>query len=404
MTEPDEPSTGNRGPAASSSGRGRSEWLPAHQELEQLKRQHSAPWEIDILRANQLDAARLDTEILSMLQEQFLQIFSKFEQRTISALQPELTLLLDCMVFGLSILRDKPTPGMALLNLRFRSELASDQTSQSASGLPSEPLPAQASDWTADLAADTGQGILTISAPKTGRVAQRTGVEGPGLSLRQRSLYGMLAVAGRYLAGRAEASAAAEHWLDAPASSWRWRAWAGLRWAEAAHRLASLANALAFLRYGVYRSLLERMLRARLVYQQTNMARALSFEYLNRQLIWHEMSELLLFLLPLINLPRLKRLLLPYVPRLPSCTQTASRPRMNAVAGEADNGRKDRDMTGPCRICSTPRMVVPYQALPCCHCFCYFCLRSQSEHEPDYTCPECGQVVFAIRRRSHKRQ
>ena len=63
------------------------------------------------------------------------------------------------------------------------------------------------------------------------------------------------------------------------------------------------------------------------------MARALSFEYLNRQLIWHEMSELLLFLLPLINLPRLKRLLLPYVPRLPSCTQTASRPRMNAVAG-----------------------------------------------------------------------
>ena len=72
------------------------------------------------------------------------------------------------------------------------------------------------------MACGLGQGILTTSAPKTGRVAQRTGVEGPGLSLRQRSLYGMLAVAGRYLAGRAEASAAAEHWLDAPASSWRW--------------------------------------------------------------------------------------------------------------------------------------------------------------------------------------
>ena len=67
---------------------------------------------------------------------------------------------LGLQVFGLSILRDKPTPGMALLNLRFRSELASDQTSQSASGLPSEPLPAQASDWTADLAADTGEQLL----------------------------------------------------------------------------------------------------------------------------------------------------------------------------------------------------------------------------------------------------
>lgn len=68
----------------------------------------------------------------------------------------------------------------------------------------------------------------------------------------------------------------------------------------------------------VCRSLLERILGARLVYQQTNMARALSFEYLNRQLIWHELSELLLFLLPLLNLPRLRRLLLPYLPRLPS--------------------------------------------------------------------------------------
>ncbi|KAK9865481.1 hypothetical protein WJX84_004101 [Apatococcus fuscideae] len=149
MTEPDEPSTGNRGPAASSSGRGRSEWLPAHQELEQLKRQHSAPWEIDILRANQLDAARLDTEILSMLQEQFLQIFSKFEQRTISALQPELTLLLDCMVFGLSILRDKPTPGMALLNLRARysdDQRAKDRqggTADRCGGTGPEPAPAQ---------------------------------------------------------------------------------------------------------------------------------------------------------------------------------------------------------------------------------------------------------------------
>ena len=55
----------------------------------------------------------------------------------------------------------------------------------------------------------------------SGQLAQRTGVEGPGLSLWQRSLYGLWAVAGRYWASRAEAWAAAEHWLDAPSSSWR---------------------------------------------------------------------------------------------------------------------------------------------------------------------------------------
>ncbi len=47
------------------------------------------------------------------------------------------------------------------------------------------------------------------------------------------------------------------------------------------------------------------------------MARVVSFEYLNRQLIWHEMSELLLYLLPLLNLPRLKQILLQLLRRLP---------------------------------------------------------------------------------------
>ena len=57
------------------------------------------------------------------------------------------------------------------------------------------------------------------------------------------------------------------------------------------------------------RSLLERVLRMRLVYAQPAMTRALSFEYLNRQLVWHELSELLLFLLPLLNMGAVKRFL-----------------------------------------------------------------------------------------------
>ena len=64
------------------------------------------------------------------------------------------------------------------------------------------------------------------------------------------------------------------------------------------------------------RSLLERVLRMRLVYQRVNMARAISFEYLNRQLVWHELSEVLLFLLPLINVGRLKRFVTHQLPQL----------------------------------------------------------------------------------------
>ena len=42
---------------------------------------------------------------------------------------------------------------------------------------------------------------------------------------------------------------------------------------------------MLFLRRGRYRSLLERGLRARLVYKEPNLSRVISFEYLNRQLV-----------------------------------------------------------------------------------------------------------------------
>ena len=39
-----------------------------------------------------------------------------------------------------------------------------------------------------------------------------------------------------------------------------------------------------------YRNLIERALQARLVYGSPNMNRAVSFEYMNRQLVWNEFS------------------------------------------------------------------------------------------------------------------
>ena len=61
---------------------------------------------------------------------------------------------------------------------------------------------------------------------------------------------------------------------------------------------------------------MHRMLGAQLVYEKAVMSRALSFEYLNSQLVWHELSELLLFVLPLVDVTRLKRLLHTHMPAL----------------------------------------------------------------------------------------
>lgn len=54
------------------------------------------------------------------------------------------------------------------------------------------------------------------------------------------------------------------------------------------------------------RTLVERFIGARLVYRQPSMSRLVSFEYLNRQLVWQELSEFLLFLLPLVNVTKVR--------------------------------------------------------------------------------------------------
>ncbi|CAK0781587.1 hypothetical protein CVIRNUC_005414 [Coccomyxa viridis] len=54
--------------------------------------------DVAIMRASQLDAARLDEELTAMLKEHFIRIFGLFQPRIISALQPELGLLLDFLV------------------------------------------------------------------------------------------------------------------------------------------------------------------------------------------------------------------------------------------------------------------------------------------------------------------
>ena len=75
------------------------------------------------------------------------------------------------------------------------------------------------------------------------------------------------------------------------------------------HDAASLASFLVFLVNGRYRTLTDRFLRLRLVPTSYGISREVSFEYLNRQLVWHAFTEFLLFLLPLVGVARWRRIL-----------------------------------------------------------------------------------------------
>ncbi|MEW5311096.1 MAG: hypothetical protein WDW38_002839 [Sanguina aurantia] len=340
-----------------------------------------APWPLAILKSSQLDASRLDEQLIAMLREQLNRVFALMPQGMLAEREPELQALLLLMVFGLSVGRGSATPGSVLMNLRYRDER-------------------------------------------------------PGLGSVQRAAFGFGYVLLPYLWSRALQAASHTSWADREGAPSAGRMiWKGMRWAEGAYRVCEAANYFEFLRSGLYRSLLERLLRARLVYRQPIMTRIISFEYLNQQLVWAEMSELMLFLLPLLSTINLRR----WVPRpltlLPhtAAAQPPSRPSLAAtqhtdahtspqsagasaagavhsvsntaaagsVQSTSDIGRGDsgEHPSSPCPLCGSTQLNVPFVALPCLHVFCYYCLRASCLAEPaSYCCPLDGVRVVAMKR------
>ncbi|KAH0692008.1 hypothetical protein KY289_019366 [Solanum tuberosum] len=124
----------------------------------------------------------------------------------------------------------------------------------------------------------------------------RKGLEGPGLTVAQKIWYCVATVDGQYMLAQFLAR----------------QAWLLIQRIEGIYKAASFSNLLLFLCTGRYRNLIERALRARLVYGRPTMNRAVSFEYMNCRLVWNEFSELLLLLLPLLNSSSIKNFLLPF--------------------------------------------------------------------------------------------
>ena len=229
-----------------------------------------------VLRVAQVDAGRLDDELVSLLREQFARVFARVSPGAVTRRRSELTLLLDALVFYFTVWSHRPTPGMELMNLRYRDERPATSPSNS----PSSSSP----------------------SPST-----RTGMEGEQLSVTQRLLYGAAFVGGRFAWSKLRRRISVERWADEPAGTWRRAASVFSTRAEAAYSALALLNLLAFLNRGRYRTLTERTLHTRLVYGEPHAQRMVSYEYLNRQLVWRELSELALFVLPLVSGPSLRR-------------------------------------------------------------------------------------------------
>ena len=306
--------------------------------------------DITVLRSSQIDAAHLDEELSGMLREQVTRTVSFLDPALMARFQPEIAALLDFLIFRFSVWEGRPLPGMYLMNLRYRDE----SSMQALEG-------------------------------------NHSGIDGPTLSKKQRLLFFLGSIAFPYFWSRAHTYLASRaRFQDSPSTTAAWKA---LRSLETLYRISSLVNSLIFLGSGRYRSLLERILRARPVYNRELASRAISYEYLNRQLVWAEVSEVLLFLLPLVNIAAVKRFVRTKLPKLSILDSN------NFVASSHRHGTKEKaeDEWSQCKICQRHDIVSPYAAQPCGHVFCYYCIYSNTLADGQYECPECFVRVDAIK-------
>ncbi|KAL6996453.1 peroxisome assembly protein (Peroxin-2) [Sarracenia purpurea var. burkii] len=312
-------------------------WVDSYQRLlpqwQSLNLSHQIP--ISISRVNQVDAHRLDIEMSAMLKERLVNVFTLMKPGFLFQYEPELDAFLEFLIWRFSIWVDKPTPGNALMNLRYRDERAIEMR---------------------------------------GKV--RTGLEGPGLTVGQKLWYCVATVGGQYFWARLQSFSAFRRWGNSEQRSVARRAWTLIQRIEGIYKTASLGNLVIFLCTGRYRNLIERALQARLVYGNPNMNRAVSFEYMNRQLVWNEFSEMLLLLLPLLNSSSIKNFLHPF---------------------SKDKTSSSGDDETLCPIClASPN--VPFLALPCQHCYCYYCLRTRCSAASSFRCSRCSEPVLAMQR------
>lgn len=180
---------------------------------------------------------------------------------------------------------------------------------------------------------------------------------------------------------------------------------------------------MCFLFNGRYRTLLDRILRLRLAPPTNQVSREVSFEYLNRQLVWHAFTEFLLFLLPLVGISRWRR----WLSRIWRKIRVAV--RITGIDEEDEstpNGEFAFLPERTCAICyqdqnsnSTSENEVvavmgasggvigsaqtdvtsPYETVPCGCVYCFVCLatRLEGEEGEGWVCLRCGNLVKECR-------
>ncbi|XP_038582044.1 peroxisome biogenesis factor 2 isoform X1 [Micropterus salmoides] len=290
--------------------------------------------QIPVLRISQLDALELDSALEQLVWTQFSQCFQNCRPGLLTPLEPELRALLQLLLWRFTLYSSSATVGQSLLSLRYHNILSSSPHYRPLSrgqklGLA---LLTTGPRWLQERSHSL---LLCLGLSSGGPVSERGG------GLLQQGLRNCLTLV------------------------------------SSIAQLASLINFLVFLRKGRHPVLAERIVGARAVFSKPNVIRDITYQYMNRELLWHGFAEFLIYLLPLINTRKLKA-------AVSSIVFGGESAHREGGEGAAEGQRAWKE----CGLCGEwPTMP---HTVGCQHVFCYYCIKSLSIADAYLTCPKCG--------------
>ncbi len=263
-----------------------------------------------VLRVSQLDAVELDEEISNILQSQFLEVFYSLPVTlSLHRIKPELKAAFRCLIWWFSIRRTGATFGQQMLNLTYSGS--------------SHYL------W--------HQVPLFIFSVLGDWISERLDDITPFISSQPR-----------------EALRLAKMIL-------------------ATLKALSLLNFLLFLLHGQYPSLKERLSGLTMIPTQPQTLRQLSYDYMNREILWYGFSEFIFFILPQLNLFSLKNWL---------------KRKLGPWIGSRN---KETDYR-TCSFCD--KTVTMPHITSCGHVYCYYCVAANCLADKMFSCTLCGDVIL----------
>ncbi|KAJ7338938.1 hypothetical protein JRQ81_012840 [Phrynocephalus forsythii] len=274
-----------------------------------------------VLRVSQLDALELNKALEQLVWSQFSRCFHGFKPGLLAHFEPEIKALLWIFLWRFTIYPKNATVGQAILNIQYKNDLSQVDKYQT-------------------------------------------------LSKQQKLWYLICTVGGKWVEERCYDLFSYQPLESLQKTKYFINLVFGFL------KLGELMNFLIFLQKGKFATLTERILRIRSVFCQPQGVRHIGFEYMNRELLWHGFAEFLVFLLPLINIQKLKLRVASWSLPVPGCGRNENASVISY---------KECSLCGEC-----PTMP---HTIGCSHVFCYYCVKSNYLLDVYFTCPKCGIEV-----------